>query len=112
MGTMAMRVGIATGPIVAGALGSSGRMKYTTVGDNVNIAARLESYDKESIEWDTSDSPCRILIADSTMSYLDNQFKIRRVGETKLKGKAHTVTIFRVLGKRKFPEERSKEDLT
>ena len=89
-----MRIGIFTGPAVAGPLGSSQRLKYTTVGDTVNIAARLESYDKELAK----ETPCRILIGESTLSYLGSQFKTRLVGEASLKGKDEKITIYRVLG--------------
>ena len=61
-----MRIGIYTGPAVAGALGGSQRMKYTTVGDTINIASRLESYDKDL----GKESLCRILIGESTLRYL------------------------------------------
>lgn len=42
--TVGMRVGIHTGPLVAGCLGSAQRMKYTTIGDTVNTAAHLENF--------------------------------------------------------------------
>ena len=60
-----VRVGIATGPVVAGCLGSAQRMKYTTIGDVVNTAARLESYGKEIPER-LVDPYCQIMVAAST----------------------------------------------
>lgn len=91
---MGTRVGIFTGPVVAGLLGSAKRLKYTTVGDTVNIAARLENYDKEV----GKDSICRILIGDQTLCYLNGKFKTESIGEVSLKGKDEKITVHRVLG--------------
>jgi adenylate cyclase len=91
---MGIRVGIFTGPVVAGLLGSSQRLKYTTLGDTVNIASRLESYDKEI----GKDSLCRILIGDTTLGYLDSRFVAERIGEVSLKGKEESVVIYQILG--------------
>lgn len=91
---MGSRVGIFTGIVVTGLLGSSQRLKYTTVGDTVNIAARLESYDKEV----GKDAVCRILIGDATLHYLGNSFTTEKIGEVSLKGKDQKITVHRVLG--------------
>jgi adenylate cyclase len=95
---MGVRVGIFTGPVVAGLLGSSERLKYTTLGDTVNIAARLESYDKEVCK----DALCRILIGDATMRCLDARYATERIGEVSLKGKDEKITVYRVLGENAF----------
>lgn len=91
---MGVRVGICTGPVVAGLLGSSERLKYTTIGDTVNISSRLESYDKEVCK----DALCRILIDDTTLRCLDERYATEKIGEVSLKGKDETITIHRVLG--------------
>lgn len=88
-----MRIGIFSGEIVAGALGSPQRLKYTTVGDTVNTAARLESYDKKSAE----NNCWRILIGDNTKHYLDSRFQVEFVGEVLLKGKDKRTAIYQVL---------------
>ena len=97
--TVEMRIGIFTGPVVAGSLGSAQRLKYTTVGDTVNIASRLESFDKELVDPELADSPCRILIGETTLHYLGHQFQTKIVGEANLKGKDERVTIYRVIGR-------------
>ena len=45
--TLQCRIGIGTGPVVAGAVGAAGRLSYTVYGDAVNLAARLESLNRE-----------------------------------------------------------------
>jgi len=94
-----MRIGIYTGPAVAGALGGSQRMKYTTIGDTINIASRLESYDKDL----GKEALCRILIGESTLRYLGSEFRTERIGEVSLKGKEEKITIHRVLGEESLP---------
>jgi adenylate cyclase len=95
--TTGIRIGICTGSVIAAALGSSNRLKFTTVGDTVNIASRLESYDKNF----EKESLCRILIGDSTLSYLDRQFNTKMVGEEVLRGREGSIAIHRVLGRNK-----------
>jgi adenylate cyclase len=88
----AMRVGIATGNVVTGSLGSSRRLDYTTIGDTVNVAARLESYDK-SIEGGV----CRILINEETHQYLQGKFPTRMIGRVLLKGREQPTAVYQVL---------------
>lgn len=90
---MGIRVGIHTGPVVAGLLGSSERLKYTTLGDTVNIAARLESYDKTVCK----DALCRILVGETTLRYLDERYTAEKIGDVSLKGKDDIITVHRVL---------------
>ena len=94
-----MRVGIATGPAVVGCLGSSDRLKYTTVGDTVNTAARLESLKKELVDSDKMENICRILISETTKQYLDHTWRIDDVGSVELKGKQQSIGVFIVIGR-------------
>lgn len=95
----AMRVGIHTGPLVAGSLGGSDRMEYTVIGDTVNTASRLESFDKGVVDPENPDRVCRILVGETTLSLLDGAYKAKCVGEVSLKGKADKVTVYLITGK-------------
>jgi CHASE2 domain-containing sensor protein len=88
-----MRIGIYTGPIVAGSLGSKERLEYGVIGDSVNIASRLESCEK-----DRQPGICRILITDDTLQYLTADFKIEAWGPMALKGRQQLVQVHRVVG--------------
>jgi len=93
--TVAMRVGIATGEVVAGSLGSNQRMNYTTIGDSVNVAARLESYDKS-----LDGGLCRILISEETYKNIKGKFPTQAIGSVSLKGRTAPVKIYQVMGNR------------
>ncbi|MBF2025158.1 MAG: adenylate/guanylate cyclase domain-containing protein [Oscillatoriales cyanobacterium C42_A2020_001] len=90
--TTKMRVGIFTGPIVAGSLGGKDRLEYGVIGDSVNIAARLESYEKER-----HPDLCRILIAKETLVHLGDRFEVEPWGWLMLKGRHHAVDVYRVV---------------
>jgi adenylate cyclase len=87
-----MRVGIFTGPIVAGSLGGKTRMEYGVIGDSVNIASRLESCAK-----DRQVNVCRILIAQETLSYVQDQFVVESWGPMELKGKHQMIDVYQVI---------------
>jgi adenylate cyclase len=93
-----MSIGLHTGPVVAGSIGSSERMEYTVVGDTVNIAARLEVAAKQLEGIDFGDSPCRILIGEASWRRLGGRFRGQLVGCVTLRGKSEGVEAWVVLG--------------
>lgn len=90
-----IRIGICTGPVTAGSIGSVDRMAYVTIGDTVNIAARLESFDKEQFEQETAGS-FRVLVDEATWHWLGPDFQTEFIGNHHLRGKKKTTKIFRV----------------
>ena len=92
---MKIRIGIMTGPLVAGSVGDRDRLEYTVLGDTVNTAARLESYDKSNI----NQNAYRILIGESSLKYLDNLFLTEYVGKVSLKGKTEQVGVYRLVSR-------------
>jgi len=85
--TFDMRLGLNSGSVLAGNIGSPRRMDYTVIGDAVNIAARLE----------TAAGPNQILIGEETFKQGEGKFKINEVGAKKLKGKSAEILAYEVV---------------
>jgi adenylate cyclase len=84
--TLDIGVGINTGDMVAGNLGSESIMSYTVIGDNVNLGSRLESL--------TRGFQTRVIISDATRDALKRPYDLRPLGEVTVKGKSVPVKVF------------------
>lgn len=89
-----VRIGIHTGPVVVGTLGSDLRMEFKAVGDTVNMASRLESMA----------APGTILISEMTHHLVDALVTSTFAGDHKLKGKAESQRCYRLLGMKDVSE--------
>jgi adenylate cyclase len=92
-----IRIGICSGTIVAGSIGSADRLKYGVVGDVVVTAQRLESLGYA--EHDFEAHPCRILISAQTRQHVADTFCVHEAGTFVLKGKAEPVIVYEVTGR-------------
>jgi adenylate cyclase len=81
-------IGVNSGDMIAGNIGSSSIMSYTVIGDNVNLGARLESLNK--------DYKTRIIISEATRARLTGDFRTRPLGDVVVKGKSKAVQIFEI----------------
>jgi adenylate cyclase len=83
-----MGIGINTGIVIAGNIGSERRMDYTVIGDEVNTAQRFES----------NAGPGQILITGNTYERIKGSVQVRDLGALRVKGKNEGVTAYDVLG--------------
>jgi adenylate cyclase/guanylate cyclase len=81
-----VKIGVNSGPVIAGNVGAQKRLNYTAVGDTVNVAARLESV--------PGDYGCMLIIGEQTAALLGDEFELRELDRIAVKGRATPLRIF------------------
>ncbi|HEY9666512.1 MAG TPA: adenylate/guanylate cyclase domain-containing protein [Coleofasciculaceae cyanobacterium] len=102
-GKKAIRIGIGihSGTAISGNIGHSRRMEFTVIGDDVNLASRLEGTTKLY--------GCDIAISSSTYNTCDHRLWVRELDIVRVKGKIHPVSVYEVVGRRSDPIPETKQ---
>ena len=94
---MRLRIGVHSGAVLAGSMGSSERLEYAVIGDTVNCASRLESYEKNR-----QNNLCRVLVSSSTRDLLPPEQTASLLwenwGHLQVKGRQEPLDIWELKG--------------
>jgi adenylate cyclase len=100
--TIRFGIGISSGEVVSGNIGSKKRMDYTVIGDGVNLSSRLENATKEY--------GCDIIISESTYQLCGDRLRVRELDRIRVKGKNQAVDIYELIGNASEPLDDKTEE--
>lgn len=95
--TIRIGIGLSSGEVVSGNIGSQKRMDYTVIGDGVDISSRLEGVTKEY--------GCDIILSQYTYGLCRDRVWVRELDRIRVKGKTIPISIYELIGDRQVPLE-------
>jgi adenylate cyclase len=102
-------IGINSGTVISGNIGSSKRMEFTAIGDDVNLSSRLEGASKQ-YGCDIVISEKTLELCSQTLNALKGGLRVRELDKIIVKGKTQPVSIYEVVGLQSDPIPSDKED--